>query len=219
MNTVEQIIDFNKNILAIAQGPEMLAGPKEHNFSMECLQEEFDEYKEACEAEDIVTMLDALFDLMFFGVGVMYRAGMNEATIGLTVCGGLWIDTHSLYTAIEDRKGLHFRQRVDIDFECPEFIESIEEDLRAIEAAYDLKSNVAYMTNVAVLLNSVMVRLDAIGLSRKQCEDIMTAIYEANMTKKRGSNAKRGDGQVADAVKPTDFIPPEDKIAYIIGLE
>jgi predicted HAD superfamily Cof-like phosphohydrolase len=46
--------------------------------------------------------------------------------------------------------------------------------------------------------------------------EIQTAVHEANMEKKLGVVAKRGDGSAADAVKPEGWIPPEGRIEAIL---
>lgn len=55
------------------------------------------------------------------------------------------------------------------------------------------------------------------GLTPHQMSEIFSAIHDANMTKVRGTHEKRGDGLTADAIKPTGWVPPEQRIAEIIG--
>ena len=41
------------------------------------------------------------------------------------------------------------------------------------------------------------------------------AVHKANMTKKRGAQAKRGNDE-NDAVKPDNWLPPEEAIGAIL---
>lgn len=55
------------------------------------------------------------------------------------------------------------------------------------------------------------------GLTAEQIERCCMAVHNANMTKKRGINARRGDGSAADAVKPDGWVAPEELIGEILG--
>lgn len=53
------------------------------------------------------------------------------------------------------------------------------------------------------------------GLTREQTAACFAAIHTANMTKKKGKVAARGDfGD--DAAKPADFVPPDQAIGRIL---
>jgi len=54
------------------------------------------------------------------------------------------------------------------------------------------------------------------GLTVKQAQACFAAVDTANKTKKRGVAASRGDMGVADAIKPADFVPPEQAIYDIL---
>lgn len=54
------------------------------------------------------------------------------------------------------------------------------------------------------------------GLTKEQAMACFDAIHEANMRKKLGVNANRGDLGTADAVKPADWVPPERTIYKIL---
>jgi len=56
------------------------------------------------------------------------------------------------------------------------------------------------------------------GLTVDQVYDSIMAVHEANMTKKKGVNAKRDMG-VSDAVKPEGWVPPEERLAEILSHE
>ena len=54
------------------------------------------------------------------------------------------------------------------------------------------------------------------GLTASQALLCFQAVHEANMTKKAGVVASRGDMGVTDAVKPAEFVPPEGRIYEIL---
>lgn len=54
-----------------------------------------------------------------------------------------------------------------------------------------------------------------IGLTPQQIKDCCMAVHEANMSKKRGVNAKRATG-AADAIKPEGWVPPEARISKVL---
>jgi len=54
------------------------------------------------------------------------------------------------------------------------------------------------------------------GLTKEQAMACFDAIHAANMAKKLGVNANRGDMGVADAVKPAGWVPPELEIYKIL---
>ncbi len=58
--------------------------------------------------------------------------------------------------------------------------------------------------------------LHKLGISEEKFELIFAVIHEANMQKKIGINAKRDTG-AKDAVKPEDWIPPEQQIIEILN--
>lgn len=58
-------------------------------------------------------------------------------------------------------------------------------------------------------------RLQQMGLTAEQTVSCFKAVHEANMTKKRGAQAKRG-GIEADAVKPENWLSPEARIRNIL---
>jgi predicted HAD superfamily Cof-like phosphohydrolase len=54
------------------------------------------------------------------------------------------------------------------------------------------------------------------GLTPEQMEKCMTAVHEANMTKKKGVTDR---GHENDAIKPAEWIPPEERIGRILDGE
>jgi predicted HAD superfamily Cof-like phosphohydrolase len=55
-----------------------------------------------------------------------------------------------------------------------------------------------------------------LGLTAESIEQSIFAVHNANMEKKLGVNARRGDGSAADAVKPEGWVGPEERISVIL---
>lgn len=128
---INEIFQFNDEVLGLAQQDRPLnpmtfkAG--EHDFLLKALREEIEEYIEGYEAQDVVKMVDGLFDLCYFAIGGLRR----------------------------------------------------------------------------------------MGLTSDQAVACFEAVHNANMSKKKGTNGKRGDFE-DDAVKPVNFVPPDEAIAHIL---
>ena len=76
-----------------------------------------------------------------------------------------------------------------------------------------------FIGQVDALIDSIYFATGALyklGLNSDQIDACMSAVHDANMTKRKGVNAKRGDGSAADAVKPTDWVSPEERIGSIL---
>jgi phosphoribosyl-ATP pyrophosphohydrolase len=111
----------------------------------------------------------------------------------------------------------------DVEFNCltPKQFEwtnkFVLEELKEFGEAYEKQDMVAMVDAVLDLIYGAMGTMKKMGLSREHVRLCLTAIHEANMTKKRGTVASRGSDE--DAAKPVDFVPPEQKIADILFLE
>jgi len=57
------------------------------------------------------------------------------------------------------------------------------------------------------------------GLTPEEMVQCQNAVHEANMEKKLGINYHRGDGSAADAIKPDNWISPEERIIDILDRE
>lgn len=125
---VDQVVDFNQQVLNIAQREIDMLKLNEFEISMKCLQEEIDEFEQAFKSGDLIGCIDAIVDLKYFATGIMYKMGLSPETM-------------------------------------------------------------------------------------KRC---MTAVHEANMEKKLGTNAKRAVEGAADAVKPAGWVSPEERIIEIL---
>ncbi len=123
-----QVVDFNQQVLGIAQRPMDMLADAEYDITVKCLHEEIGEFTEAHQSGDYIKSVDALVDLMYFATGALYKMGLT-----------------------------------------PDKINAIQ-----------------------------------------------SAVHQANMEKKLGVVAKRGDGSAADAVKPEGWISPEARIEEIL---
>lgn len=126
---IDNIFTFNRELLGVKDREKGLLSDKELDYAVKAAIEEVTEMKEAHKAQDYIGAVDAVCDLLYFGVGFLARMGLSESEV-------------------------------------------------------------------------------------RQC---MQAVHEANMTKKLGVQAKRGGEGVADAVKPENWVGPEERIAAILG--
>lgn len=91
-----------------------------------------------------------------------------------------------------------------------------QEELREFQEAYEKEDLVGMVDAIGDLIYGAMGTFKKMGLNREHVRECFTAIHNANMTKKRGD---KGRGSDEDAVKPADFVPPEQAIADILFLE
>lgn len=77
MSFQKQVVEFNQRVLLIDQRPMDMLRPAEFDISVNCLREEIDEFVEAHKNGDFVGCVDAVVDLMYFAVGVMYKMGLT----------------------------------------------------------------------------------------------------------------------------------------------
>ena len=80
---VDQVVEFNQRVLKIDQREVDMLKPNEFEISMKCLQEELDEFEEAFKSGDIIGCIDAIIDLKYFAVGVMYKMGLTPENMKL----------------------------------------------------------------------------------------------------------------------------------------
>lgn len=95
-------------------------------------------------------------------------------------------------------------------------IKFCKEELDEFTEAYNKQDLVGMVDAIGDLIYGAMGTFKKMGLSRAHVHACFAAIHAANMTKKRGD---KGRGSDEDAVKPADFIAPEQAIADILFLE
>lgn len=81
MSFAHQVVDFNQRVLNITQRPHGLLNQAELDISIKCLHEEIDEFKEAAEKGDFIGQVDAMIDLQYFAMGVLYKLGLTPDQI------------------------------------------------------------------------------------------------------------------------------------------
>lgn len=79
---VDQVFDFNENILALPRHKEIgLLEPKELEYATKAIKEEAQEFFEAHEKQDVIGAVDAVVDLLYFGIGFLKRMGLTREQV------------------------------------------------------------------------------------------------------------------------------------------
>ena len=219
MNFVEQIVNFNKEVLGIEQRVQSLIPANEAQISIESLVEEANELREAFEGQDFIKAVDAVADTLFFAVGVLYKFGLTSDQIANVILHQHNVRLKHPMSAIYEC-GVEVNEHIGFpeDKLTLEYAQSIEDFVNEFSNNYEHNDFVNSVGSISLICRACCAIFGEFGLSANKAERVMDAVYTANMTKKRGANAKRGDGQTADAVKLADFVPPEAKIADILGM-
>lgn len=83
MSFPHQVVEFNQKVLNIQQRNKDILNKAEYDISVKCLKEEIQEFEEAYENGDYIGQVDALIDLMYFAIGVLYKKGLTPEEIVL----------------------------------------------------------------------------------------------------------------------------------------
>lgn len=75
----KKVKDFNVEILGIVDRPLGAMSPDEAEISFISLHEEADEFGDAAGVGDLVGMVDAVCDSMYFGFGILHKLGISES--------------------------------------------------------------------------------------------------------------------------------------------
>lgn len=94
-------------------------------------------------------------------------------------------------------------------------IKCLIEEVHELRDAQEVCSVVDQVDALVDLIYFAVGALYKVGLTPQQINECCMAVHAANMSKKRGTNAKRDTG-AADAVKPSDWVPPETRLEQII---
>lgn len=97
--------------------------------------------------------------------------------------------------------------------------ECLEEEVSELQDAHIESDFIGAVDALGDLIYFAVGAMYKLGLTAESIEASMLAIHQANMEKKLGVNARRGDGVVADAVKPEDWKGPEERISDILDLQ
>jgi predicted HAD superfamily Cof-like phosphohydrolase len=93
----------------------------------------------------------------------------------------------------------------------------IDEEATEFREAFESQDIVKMVDAVIDLCYGAMGTLRKMGLDESQAMASFMAVHIANMSKEKGNVARRGDS-TEDAVKPEGFVPPDVRIAEILGL-
>lgn len=78
---VPMVISFNRELLGVVRDKPQLMTDEEARWLRRALIEEVDEFTEAHKAEQLPMAVDSLIDLLYFGIGGLYRLGLDEQKI------------------------------------------------------------------------------------------------------------------------------------------
>jgi Uncharacterized protein conserved in bacteria len=81
IHMVDQVIEFNRTALNLEPREIGLLSEKELEYAMKAIKEEMYEFKEAHDQQDLIGAVDAIFDKIYFGIGFLYRMGLNAKQI------------------------------------------------------------------------------------------------------------------------------------------
>ncbi len=95
-------------------------------------------------------------------------------------------------------------------------VKSLKEEVEEFQEAHVKGDIIGGIDALVDLMYFAVGALYKKGLTAESIVDCMTAVHEANMEKKLGVNARRGDGSAADAIKPEGWVAPEERIALIL---
>ena len=96
---------------------------------------------------------------------------------------------------------------------------ALQEELQEFNDAVVEGNVVGAVDAIVDLMYFAVGGLWKLGLSHEQMVQCMKAVHAANMLKRKGKVAKRHTG-AADAVKPEDWVAPEETIrAILVGIK
>jgi predicted HAD superfamily Cof-like phosphohydrolase len=81
MEFIKAVVEFNQQVLGIEQRSPAPLAAKELDISVKCLSEELEEFCDASREADYIGQVDAIVDLLYFGVGVLYKLGLTPEQI------------------------------------------------------------------------------------------------------------------------------------------
>lgn len=218
-NFISQIISFNQAILGIELRSQGMIAANEAQISIESIIEELQELREAYEAKDFVKCVDAIGDGLFFTIGVLYKFGMTDQSIYSLLSMDYKSDmNNAMYNLFEQVAELSDFVGLPAQDDLDAYTDGIEHFVNCFSLHCERLDTFNAVQSLALIANGFIGLFGDFGINAKNAQLIMSAIFNANMTKKRGVNAKRGDGIAADAVKPENFVPPEEEISRILNL-
>lgn len=114
---------------------------------------------------------------------------------------------------------LKIKPRIQGPLSVPEFeitVKALKEEVEEFIAASQAVDYIGQIDALIDLQYFAMGALYKLGLTADQINRCCTAVHDANMTKRLGVKWSRGDGSAADAIKPADWVAPEQRIGEIL---
>lgn len=114
---------------------------------------------------------------------------------------------------------LKIQPRIQGPLSRPEFeitVKALNEEVQEFITASQDADYIGQIDALIDLQYFAMGALYKLGLTANQINRCCYAVHEANMSKKLGVKASRGDGSAADAIKPADWVAPEQRIGEIL---
>lgn len=78
---VEQVVEFNEKIIGVGQRDIGLLNPQELEYAIKAIDEEKQEFFQAHHQQDVIGAVDAVVDLLYFGIGFLRRMGLSADQI------------------------------------------------------------------------------------------------------------------------------------------
>ncbi len=78
---VSQVFEFNERILKIEQRDIGLLSDQELEYAIKAATEELIEFEDAHRLQDVFGAVDAVVDLLYFGIGFLKRMGLSEEQV------------------------------------------------------------------------------------------------------------------------------------------
>lgn len=122
------VAEFNEQVLYLPpkwENSEPVTGLSDANFtlSIKQLNEEISEFEQADEANDLSSQVDAMLDLIYFALGILYKMGLSPLEINTLFEA---VHNANMTKAIGKKKGREVDGAIDavkpVDFKDPKNI-------------------------------------------------------------------------------------------------
>ncbi len=74
----DAIFDFNERVVKVEEAPLNTLSDKQHEWTLKAYREEITEFVQARDKQDIIGMVDASLDLVYFAVGTLKKMGLSR---------------------------------------------------------------------------------------------------------------------------------------------
>lgn len=93
----------------------------------------------------------------------------------------------------------------------------LREEIQELDEAHQVQDYIGSVDALIDLLYFGIGGLHRLGLTPEEMQACFAAVHECNMSKNRGVKVRDGVGSYDDAVKPENWVGPEERIAEILG--